>query len=50
MITERGNRKRLGIAAGYMFFGQSTGVLVLNNYGISWPIELKICNADQDVL
>ncbi|RVX73980.1 hypothetical protein B0A52_02870 [Exophiala mesophila] len=33
MITERGNRKRLGIAAGYMFFGQSTGVLVLNNYG-----------------
>lgn len=33
MFTERGNRKRLAIAMGYMFFGQSTGVLVLNNYG-----------------
>lgn len=33
MFTKKGYRRRTAIAMGFAFIGQSTGVLVINNYG-----------------
>lgn len=33
MFTKKGYRKRTALAMGFAFIGQSTGVLVINNYG-----------------
>jgi hypothetical protein len=33
MISKPANRKRTALAMGFAFIGQSTAVLVINNYG-----------------
>lgn len=33
MFTKKGYRRRTALAMGFAFVGQSTGVLVINNYG-----------------
>lgn len=33
MFKSASNRRRIGLSVGFAFVGQSTGVLVLNNYG-----------------
>jgi len=33
MFTKKGYRRRTALAVGFAFVGQSTGVLVINNYG-----------------
>lgn len=33
MFTKKGYRRRTALAMGFAFVGQSTGVLVVNNYG-----------------
>jgi hypothetical protein len=33
MFTKKGYRRRTALAMGFAFVGQSTGVLVIKNYG-----------------
>lgn len=47
MFTKKGYRRRTALAMGFAFVGQSTGVLVVNNYGPT--LYATRCNRKQQL-